>query len=327
MRKYWGDGPTQFFYELTPDRVLDSVEELGYSTTGRCLFLNSMENRVVEVEIEDDLGERKSFVLKYYRPGRWNRAEILDEHQFMLDLKNDEVGAIYPIEHDGETLFELAPEGIFFAIFPKMGGRHLEVDVPDSLERFGSAIARLHQSGLSKKAKHRQTLSVENFALQVKDFILEGRYLPENLKSPYEQIVTQIAELARERLKDLPTQRVHGDCHSGNILFRDHIVFVDFDDMLNGPKVQDLWMVLTGDRDEQLRARDRVAEGYEIFLPFPYEQERAIEALRTLRMIHYNGWIAKRFDDPSFQQNFPYFLDESFWQTHIYDLYHQAELI
>jgi Ser/Thr protein kinase RdoA (MazF antagonist) len=325
MKKYWGDGPTQFFYELTPDRVLDSLEELGHQTTGRCLFLNSMENRVVEVEVEEDSGERKSFVVKYYRPGRWSYDEIKDEHEFLLDLKEDEVGAIYPVEHDGETLFLLDEEDIYFALFPKMGGRHLEPELPDSLERFGSALARLHQAGRRRPAPHRQKLTTKTFGLDVMEGLLEGPYLPRSLHKEYERVVREICNISDQLINPLPIQRIHGDCHGGNVLFNQNIMFVDFDDMLNGPVIQDFWMVMAGDREEQQRRSDRVAEGYEIFGSFPYDQLKAIESLRSLRMIHYNGWIAKRFDDPSFKHHFSYFQDEGFWQNHLRDLYDQLD--
>lgn len=330
MKDTLGSGPTQYFYNLTPELIMDSVEELGLYPTGRCLALNSMENRVFEIEIEDDQGQRSFLVGKYYRPGRWNREQIQEEHDFLLDLKRDEIPTIAPVQRDGETLFELTTEDqtpLFYALFPKAGGRHFEADVPGSLERLGSMLARLHQTGRAREYENRPRLDGDHYARRVAAQLLAGPYLPKHLASSYQEIVEEIADLADTLLEPLPYQRVHGDCHHGNVLIHDTLAFVDFDDTMMAPIMQDFWMALSGDEAEFYAKRDRLAEGYEVFAPFPYEQESVIEVLRSLRMIHYNGWIAKRYDDPSFKLHFPYFEEESFWSSHLYDLIHQRDLI
>lgn len=327
MNTYWGSGPTQYFFDLTPEKVLDSLEELGLSTTGRCLTLNSMENRVYEIQLEDRLKGVSSIVAKYYRPGRWSREQIQDEHQFLFDLEEAEIKAIPPMKIENEHIFTLGDTGIHYSLFPKGGGRHFEDEIPESLERLGTTLARLHQVGRKRKAVHRHRLTGDLFARQVKETLLGASLMNPQQERVYESLVLEIAKLSDAHLSPLPVQRVHGDCHGGNILLNDQLFLVDFDDMLMAPKIQDLWMVCSGDEDERRAKRDRLATGYEVIDDYPYEQEKVIEILRSLRMIHYNGWIARRIEDQTFKDAFPYFRDESFWNTHIDDLRSQLELI
>lgn len=323
MTTLLGAGPTQYFFDLNPEAVIDALDNLKLEPTGRCLMLNSMENRVFELECEGG----RFLVAKFYRPGRWSKEQIQEEHDFLFDLKEDEIPAICPLKFDEESVLFDQKTQLFFALFPKVGGRHFEYEVPMSLERLGSALARLHQTGRRRPFINRPVLKPAQVIQTAKLIVTDSEFVDDPFKKEYSSCLDQIVQLISPLFESLPFQRVHGDSHAGNILFRENIFIVDFDDTMMAPVMQDFWMLISGDDEEFQSKRDRLAEGYEIFMPYPYEQERTIEALRAMRMIHYHSWIQKRYQDPSFIHHFPYFKDLEFWKSHLFDLYQQIHRI
>lgn len=311
------------FLQLTPDKVLDAVEVGGLRATGRALQLNSYENRVYDVEMEDDSHR----VLKFYRPGRWSRDAIRDEHRFLRSLAEDgmPVAAAEPLRPgDPEsTVGEVA--GILYASFPRVRGRLLLADElsDDLLRSIGRLLGRLHNIGAAAPAPHRPRLLPGPYALDDLDFLC-SRFVPPALVARYRAAAGRIAQDAAA-LAELPVLRIHGDCHLGNLLFTGAgPCFVDFDDFLNGPAVQDLWLLAGGDPD---RFPDRLAalcEGYEDLRHLPPGSLRLCEALRGLRLLRYAAWLGHRYHDPAFQRAFPDFESERFWQREVDDLERQA---
>ncbi len=308
------------FDSLTPDLVLDAVESLGYLSDARVLALNSYENRVYQIGIEDN----EPLIAKFYRPQRWSDAAIREEHTFALELSDCEVPVVAPLVHSGETLFEHA--GFRFTLFPRRGGRAPEPGNPDQLYRLGGLLGRLHAVGASRPFAQRETLTVQNVGHDSLTTLLDGDFIPKSLRLTYEA-------LAHDLLVQLDTLfgstvyqaiRIHGDCHPGNLLCRDdsfHIV--DLDDCRMGPAVQDLWMMLAGDRHEQLSQLAELIDGYREFHDFEPRQLVLIEGLRSLRLIHYSAWLARRWDDPAFPASFPWFGSERYWSEQILTLREQ----
>ncbi len=307
------------FQSLTPDLVLDAVESLGvYPDTG-LLALNSYENRVYQFRAED--GRR--YVTKFYRPQRWSDAQIQEEHDFALELADAEVPVAAPIAVAGETLFE--HQGYRFALWHSVGGREFEVDNLDQLEGVGRFLARLHQEGRKRAFLHRPTLGVEEFGYQARQVLatqagLSG-YIETNLLTLVDQLLERIAPALAG---DYALLRLHGDMHPGNILWRDESPsFVDLDDARMGPAIQDLWMMLSGDRANRLLQLDVLLEGYETFASLDQRELALIEPLRSLRMINYLAWLTKRWQDPAFPRNFPWFGTDKFWEAQILALREQ----
>lgn len=325
---------TKFFYGLTPERVLQAVESAGFRCTGRCLTLNSMENRVYEVEIETDeeapADPASRFrIVKFYRPGRWSEEQILDEHQFLTDLVAEEVPACAPLPFaDGKTL-KLAPEiNIWYAVFPKVRGRAPEELNDEQLAWMGRLLARLHMVGAKRPAPHRLCITPDQYGLKNLEFLERSKSLPMEVASAYSRIVQEICNLSAPIFKGISTQRIHGDCHQGNILWGSNgPFFVDFDDMVTGPCVQDLWLIVPG-RDTEARIQmDILLEGYEQMRSFDRRELRLIEPLRALRYIHFSAWIARRWQDPYFQRTFTQFGTNAYWDGQLADLREQLELI
>ena len=331
MSQYvWGDNETQFFFNLNPDLVLNTIDSLGYNTTGRCLTLNSMENRVYEVEIDRPDYEIKSpsdnFVIaKFYRPGRWTKKQILEEHQFLLELQEAEIPVIAPIKLEGKTLFDVPGHDIGYTLFPKKGGRAPDEMNEEQLEIMGRLLARIHNVGSTNSANHRIEITPDSFGIKNLSFILKNNFIPPHLESTFKNLVEEICNLITPMFDGIPTHRIHGDCHSGNIITRDDEgpFFIDFDDMLVGPAVQDIWLVIPGDDQYAKRDRSILLESYETMRDFDYRQLKLIEPLRTLRYIHFAAWIAGRWDDPSFKNAFPQFGEDYYWENLINDLRHQ----
>ncbi len=325
------------FYSLTPERVLDAVEQTGLKCTGRVLQLNSMENRVFEVEIELDLLPKEfpremfsnSYVIaKFYRPARWSKAQILEEHEFLKDLEQAEIPVRGPLTFSGETLFECQHTHICFSLFLKAGGRHADEFNDESLEVLGRLLARLHAVGASKPALHRLHLTPAIFGQANLDYLLQSPGLPASIRDAYAQQVTAILDLINPWFADLTLQRIHGDAHAANLLIgKDGYTWVDFDDFCMGPCVQDLWLLLPGRDQETLIQRDIVIEAYESMRSFPHQTLRLIEPLRALRFIHYSAWIARRWTDRSFQIAFPFFGTQVYWDEQLALLAEQHELI
>ena len=322
----WGTQETQLFFNLTPETILDAIDAIGFKTTGRCLPLNSIENRVYEVEVDRPESEIKSvsdhfIVTKFYRPGRWSKEQILDEHEFMLDLVEAEVPVIPPIKINGETLFELKGFNLFYCVYEKRGGRNPEEMNEEQLEIMGRSLARIHSVGVLKESRYRINLSPETYGEANLAFLESTNFIFNDVRESYIQIARQIIAESNELFKGVAAQRIHGDFHKGNIILRgDESFFVDFDDMVTGPVVQDVWPVCTGDDKQSLTDRAIFLEAYDSIKPFPYEQLKLIPCLRALRLIHFSAWIAKRWDDPSFKHTFSYFDSPNYWYEQVNDL-------
>lgn len=325
----WGNSPTQFFFELGPNIILNAIENLGFSLTGRYLGLNSMENRVYELEVERDSEDEDQFIIaKFYRPGRWTREQIKDEHNFLLELKNDEIPVIAPIVIDGESLFTDEASKLMYCVFPKRGGRVAQELTTEQLEITGRLLARIHNVGATKKADHRLEINPNTFGEQNLNFLLSKKIIPAHNESIYKDLVTEICELSKPLFKDIKPIRIHGDCHWGNIITRDEeISFIDFDDMLMGPAVQDVWLVVPGQDEQSVVQRNILLDSYETMRDFDFRTLKLIEPLRALRFIHFSAWIAKRWEDPSFKNAFVHFGDANYWDIQINDLRQQLILI
>jgi len=309
------------FAALSPDWILTAVESTGLVCDGRMLALNSYENRVYQVGIED----AEPVVVKFYRPGRWSRAQILEEHAFVLELEAHDLSVVAPtVDSSGRTLHEYDP--FMFAVYPRRGGRSPDLD-PDSLESLGRCLGKLHSVGELEKFRHRNHLDTTLFAEQSRDFLLEHDFIPSDLRPAYESLVKDLIPRVRQAFLARPgvaSLRLHGDCHPGNVLWRDGVpLLVDFDDTMSGPAVQDVWMLLSGSRDQQLAQLAALMDGYETFRSFDPAELGLIEALRTLRLMHYSAWLARRWDDPAFPHSFPWFNTARYWSGHILELREQ----
>ncbi len=312
------------YARLTPDRMLDALESAGLRGDGRFLALNSYENRVFQVSLEDG----RTVVAKFYRPGRWSDAQILEEHAFVAELAAREIPVVAPLalEAAGSTL--AAFDGYRFAVYPRRGGRAPELDDPDTLERIGRFVGRIHAVGAVAPFAERPALDVDSFGIEPRDWLLAHDAVPADLLPAWRSIVDQALVAVRaafERAGDLQRLKLHGDCHAGNVLWTDdgpH--FVDFDDARNGPAIQDLWMLLSGDRESMTRQLGDVLAGYEDFAELDRRELQLIEPLRTLRLIHYCAWIARRWDDPAFPAAFPWFGTQRYWQDRVLELREQV---
>ncbi|MEQ6331220.1 MAG: serine/threonine protein kinase [Ectopseudomonas oleovorans] len=302
------------FSTLTPDLVLDAVESLGYLSDARVLALNSYENRVYQVGIENET----PLIAKFYRPDRWSDAAIREEHSFSAELAEHEVPVVAPLARDGETLFEHG--GFRFALFPRRGGRAPEPGNLDQLYRLGQLLGRMHAIGASRPFAHRETLAVDSFGHAALASLLDGGFVPRSLLPAYESVARDLLARLDElfsRVRYTPI-RLHGDCHPGNLLHRDdafHVV--DLDDCRMGPAVQDLWMMLAGERHERLSQLAELVDGYQEFHDFASRELPLIEGLRALRLMHYSAWLARRWDDPAFPMSFPWFGTERYWGEQI----------
>jgi Ser/Thr protein kinase RdoA (MazF antagonist) len=315
------EGSQTPYADLSPECVLDAVDTLGYSTDGRLLPLNSYENRVYQVGIEQGPG----LVVKFYRPGRWSDAQILEEHAFAMELADEEVPVIPPLVIDGATLHEHA--GYRFSVSPRRGGRSPELDRPEVLERMGRFLARLHNVGAGRPFVHRPALDVAGFGEASRQRLLDDGWLPPELENAYATVSAHALEgvnACYERAGKVNQLRLHGDCHGGNVLWTDEGPhFVDLDDARNGPAIQDLWMLLSGERHEMAAQLAQVLAGYEDFRDLDLRELHLVEALRTLRLMHYSAWIARRWGDPAFPTAFPWFGTAHYWQERILELREQ----
>lgn len=319
------------YSRLDPDTIINAVESKGYLSDARVLALNSYENRVYQVGIEDE----QPIIAKFYRPGRWTNTQIIEEHDFSNELYQLEIPAVPPIylmdnpvSKTTNSLFDYA--GYRFSLYQRRGGRAPELTDPDHLYWLGKFLGRIHAVGKTKKFIHRPTLSIDSFIIKPYEFILKNNFIPELFVESYQAIVTDILKHVEANYQQFPPQliRLHGDCHPGNILWTDkgpH--FVDFDDSRNGPAIQDLWMLLSGERHEQQKQLLEILEGYEEFCEFNARELNLIESLRSMRIIHYAGWLAKRWEDPAFPKAFPWFNTESFWGEHILQLKEQLAIL
>ena len=323
------------YTDLTPDRVLDALDSIGLRGDGRLLALNSYENRVYQVWIEESApgAAPPPVVAKVYRPGRWSDAQILEEHEFVRELAERELPVVAPLAHGGGTLHEFA--GYRFAVYPKRGGRAPELEDRETLEWMGRFIGRIHAVGALRPFAARPALDLASFGTEPREYLLAHGYIPADLSEAWTSVTAQaLAGVGHcyERAGAVRTIRLHGDCHAGNVLWTEGDAargphFVDFDDARMGPAVQDLWMLLSGDRAAMARQLADLLAGYEDFHEFDTRELHLVEALRTLRLIHYSAWIARRWDDPAFPAAFPWFNTQRYWQDRILELREQIALM
>jgi Ser/Thr protein kinase RdoA (MazF antagonist) len=334
-------GMPHAFESLTPDLVLDALESVGLRGDGRMTALSSYENRVYQIQLEDG----SSVVAKFYRPARWSDAQILEEHAFSHELMAAEIPVIGPLVLNGATLHHFG--GFSFSVSPRRGGRAPELDDSEVLEWIGRFLARIHTVGAGKPFASRPAINVDTFALEPTEWLLSHQMVPLDVQSAWTEkvkdatkLIAGCAVLARANgtkdteLSSVRVLRLHGDCHPGNILWTPADApaaagpgphFVDLDDARMGPAVQDLWMLLSGDRSQRTRQLGTLVDGYEQFREFDRAELALIEPLRTLRLIHYSAWLARRWDDPTFQQNFPWFGSSDYWQGQVQMLEEQIE--
>jgi len=314
------------YRELGPNDILAAVESEGYPCDLHIFALNSYENRVYQIGIEGD----EPIIAKFYRPARWSDEAIIEEHQFTNELAQYEIPVIAPITNaDGKTLHHY--KYYRFALYPRRGGRPPELSNPDHLLQLGRFIGRMHNVSSTMTYKHRPTIDIQSFGIDAYQYLLEHGFIPKELENAYrtlaEDIIRRI-KLCYEHAGDINSIRLHGDCHHSNILCRENNLFIlDFDDARMGPAIQDLWMFLSGDRHYMTARLADLLEGYTEFRDIDTKEFHLIEALRTLRMLHYNAWIARRWDDPAFPLAFPHFNMQRYWEDHILNLHEQAALM
>jgi len=307
------------FFRLTPEAILDSVDKVvgeampGVRSTGRALALNSLENRVYDIELDDT----SHVVAKFYRPARWTRAQIQEEHDFLFALDESEIPVVAPWRLDDQSLFE-TPDGILFALYTKVSGRLLDELDPERLRTLGRYIGRIHNVGEHFHFHHRLRLSPEEWGRKSMQYILDSDLMDPLYRERYRQACEALVARAEVALRDVPVISLHGDCHLGNTLWQqDAPFFLDFDDCMTAPAVQDIWMVVRGRGDYADKDREYLLEGYSKFREFDVRTLRLIEPLRALRMIHYSAWIARRWQDPSFPKAFPFFATPRYWEEDI----------
>ena len=306
---------------LDPDTVLRAVESVGCRASGRMLALNSYENRVYRVDLEAG----GALVAKFYRPDRWSEDAIAEEHGFAFELAAEEIPVVTPMQFDGESLLQFG--GYRFALFPLQGGRWPDLEYTEDMIWMGRFIARIHAVGRRHVFRHRPEISVQRLGRDAIAYLTDHDFIPPHLEQAYQtlsdDLLTGIEQLF-ERAGDYAKLRLHGDCHRGNVLWTDRGPhFVDLDDCCNGPAIQDLWMLLSGDRAEMTVQMIDLLEGYEEFATLDLAQLNLVEALRTLRMIYYAAWLARRWHDPAFPQAFPWFNTTQYWEQHILELREQ----
>lgn len=308
------------FENLTPSFIQDAIESLGYLCDGRVFGLNSYENRVYQVGIE----EEQPLIAKFYRPNRWSRAQILEEHSFCFELQDQELPVVAPLQLNNESLFEYGD--FMFALFPRKGGHAPELDNLDNLFILGRMLGRIHRIGAAEPFKHRPTIDLQSYGHDSVKLISE-QFIPGELKTAYDTLAQDLLNRMEQIWQESEPQdliRVHGDCHIGNMLWRDNAPhFVDFDDARMAPAIQDIWMLLSGDRDSQQAQLLEIIEGYNEFGEFNPTQLKLTETLRTLRIMNYAAWLARRWEDPAFPHNFPWFNTVRYWSDHILELREQ----
>lgn len=313
--------------QLDPHQILDAIDAHGWRTDGRVSALNSYENRVYSIGLEDD----SSIVVKFYRPERWTDEAILEEHRFCDALADNDLPVVAPLKNElGESLFS---HGVFrFSVFPTAGGRPPELDNDDQLMVIGRTLGRLHLTGDAYKFEHRPIIDANRLGDASVEFLRSSDLVPMDVHTAYFSLVQEIMPLVHERFESCASLHrlcIHGDFHPGNILWgRDDTPHVlDFDDTGTGPAIQDLWMFISGDRQYAQARLGNLLDGYHEFREFDDRELDLIEPLRALRIIHYAAWIAKRWEDPAFQRAFPFFAGNRFWDEHILSLKEQRSAL
>ena len=313
------------FDKLTPEFILDAVESTGLISDARVLALNSYENRVYQVGIEG----AEPMIAKFYRPERWSRAQILEEHQFTAELQEAEIDVVAPITlNSGETLFSY--EGFSIALFPRCGGRTPDLEGEGVLAVIGRLLGRLHALGRTRKFEHRPAITLAEYGNDSVEFI-KTNWVPAELSASYNSLTDDLLDVMQakmDELKDITTIRTHSDFHLGNMIVRDERIFmVDFDDTRSAPAIQDIWMLLSGDDDDRARQLDVLLKAYAEFHDFDWRETRLIEVYRTLRLLYFSAWIGRRWNDPAFPMNFPWFDSPRYWSEQILTLREQLALL
>lgn len=310
------------FDTLTPDLILAAIESTGVLCDGHQLALNSYENRVYQIGLDDG----SKIIAKFYRPGRFTDDAILEEHTFTAELKEHELPVVAPLASaEGATLRHY--EDHRFALFPRQGGHAPNLERDEDLVVLGRTLGRIHGVGAASRFAHRPAFTAQRLGRDSRTFLMESRFVPDELKDAYSSVTGHLLERI-EPLSIPATLRIHGDCHPGNVLWRDdNPHFVDFDDTVMGPAIQDLWMLLAGEREERTHGMRKVLEGYETFAEFDDAQLALIEPLRTLRIMHHAAWIGRRWDDPAFPPAFPTFDTMRYWSEHILHLREQMSAL
>ncbi|HEY6644802.1 serine/threonine protein kinase [Povalibacter sp.] len=310
---------------LTPDAIIAAVESLGHISDRRILALNSYENRVYQVGIEDG----SPIIVKFYRPGRWTTEAIHEEHGFALELAAAEIPVVPPQVRDGKTLFTY--ESFRFALFERRGGRWPELGSRTEREWMGRFLGRMHMVARRQRFRHRGRINIQTLGIDSRNYLLDQNWIPPHLESAYDSLTNDLLdhiENAFEDARGMAEIRLHGDCHRGNVLWTDEGPhFVDLDDCITGPAIQDLWMLIAGNRAEMSEQLAQLLEGYAHFANFDTRELVLVESLRTLRMIHYSAWLARRWTDPAFPQAFPWFQEPRYWETHVLQLREQLDAI
>ncbi|MEP0354703.1 MAG: serine/threonine protein kinase [Paraglaciecola sp.] len=305
------------FSGLTPDLILDAIESTNIRVESGLLALNSYENRVYQFLAED----KKRYVVKFYRPQRWTSLQIQEEHDFSVELATHEIPIVAPLTQSGKSLHFY--QGYLFAVFPSAGGRQFEADNLEQLEWMGRFIGRMHGIAKSANFKYRPAISMQSHLFTPAEELKQSTLIPKDLHQAFFTILEQVIELTQNLYHSTNHIRLHGDCHAGNILWRDGPTFVDLDDCRSGPAIQDLWMMLSGDRQQQFIQMDTLIAAYEEFCDFDSSQLLLIEPLRAMRMIHYMAWLSNRWNDPAFPQAFPWFAEGRYWEQQILALKEQ----
>jgi Ser/Thr protein kinase RdoA (MazF antagonist) len=317
---------------LSPDTVLNAIDSIigsqGMLTSGHQFALNSYENRVYQIGVED----KPDVIAKFYRPDRWSTDAILEEHMFALECKADDLPVVAPLVINGETLFHF--EGFDFALFPKQGGYSGQIENLGDFEQMGRLLGRLHQVANCVDVKHRPSITPQSFAVDSRNYLLDNNFIDEGLLPAYESLSGDLVDLIQQRWSEVnPSLKLtHGDLHAGNLLWSPTQTenlphMVDLDDCALAPRIQDIWMLMHGERDEMQSQLAAIARGYELFLPFPTQELSLIEPLRTMRLMHYSAWLAKRWEDPAFKQAFPWFNTGRYWSEQILILREQFSIM
>lgn len=306
---------------LSPDAVIDAVESQDLLSDLRILALNSYENRVYQVGID----QQQPMIAKFYRPKRWSREQIIEEHVFCQELKDLEIPVVEPWQNSaGETLFE--HKGFYFSLYRRQGGQAPDLGDYDKLLSMGRVLGRIHNLGLKQDFVHRPSINLDSYGISSREYLLNNDFIPTALLPAYESLSADLIHRMSIRFADtsFTNQRCHGDCHIGNILWRDDAPhFVDFDDARMAPAIQDLWMLLSGPREQQTLQLSEILEGYREFADFNPAELNILESMRTLRLMYYSTWLARRWKDPAFPRAFPWFNTERYWAEHILELREQ----
>lgn len=314
---------SEFFYDLTPDIVIQSVEDSGFCPTGRVFPMNSYENRVFDVYVEN----APNIIVKFYRPNRWTKEEILEEHEFLFDLFEHEIPVSLPFRFEDNTTLK-QKSGIYYSVWEKIGGRSPDEFQGEEFSIIGRLLGRIHKVGMSKELKFRPTFNSEEYIKKDIAYLENNDILPKSCVRRYLYASDEIAKIYSELSKEIPMHRIHGDCHKGNLLNgKGGWFFIDFDDFLTGPAIQDMWMLFPLNEDLFESKKNQFLEAYREFADFEDSWLNLIEPLRAFRFVHYSAWIAKRWADPAFPLLFPHFGTVEYWEKETNDLENQLQLI